>query len=211
VKLHIPSKRPDWDQGPKRQRNAWQTIAAKSQGVATPGNALSILGLALVAWGSARLYAGAWVASLLLIIAGRLFDVADGYVADLTKTKSLLGEAIDTTCDKTSVFLVVIVAFSIHALNPLLLAIVVLHQLYIGTFGFFWGQEYGLHTNQYGKLSMLVGWVAIVTDLISQHLGHNPLAYCVGLLTALTYVYLAAMSILTYHRELTSAMAKAAR
>lgn len=167
----------------------------------TPGNALSVLGFILVAGGSIRLYEGAWVMSLALIIGGRLLDVADGYVADLTQTKSITGELFDTLCDKGSVLVLITFAYSVHAFSLILLAIVFLHHLYTGIFGVVWGRRYQLHTNRYGKLAMLASWVAIITNVVSAQFKHNPVMYGLAALTIVVYVYFITMAIVTYHRE----------
>lgn len=202
VKVHIPGNKADWEQLPQQGRNVWQRAAAMSSGALTPGNALSIIGLGIVSWGAMRLYRGAWVTGLVLIIAGRLLDVADGYVADATKTKSLVGEAVDALCDKATIVIILTVTLATHTLNPVLLVIVFLHHLYTGVFGAIWGRRYQLHSSKVAKYAMFVSWVAIVAGIVGKHYSHTPLIYIPVDLLAIIYTCFAVAAIMSYHHEL---------
>ena len=202
MELHTPNKKPDWELRPQDQSTLFQRTAKASNGIITPGNFVSCLGLAIVAWGAARLYFGNWGLGVILIIIGRTLDIADGYVADFTKTKSRTGEAVDTTCDKATILIILTITFATHTLSPVLLAIVFLHNLYTGIFGAIWGRRYHLHSSSVAKLTMLVGWTAIIIGLVGERFHQNFWIHSISDLATVIYACFAIAAIISYHREL---------
>lgn len=100
MNLHRAEKVGDWEQIPHEKRNRWQKIAAKTKGIITPANFITLTGGVLVIDGLYDFAFGDKKMGVAKIIFGRALDVADGYVADKTGTKSPLGEAFDVTVDK---------------------------------------------------------------------------------------------------------------
>lgn len=96
--LHRVGKEPEWKG--VSQPNAFQVVAEATDGLVTPGNVVSGLGLGLVLDGLRRIRDGRTVLGLSEVTAGRLCDLADGAIAHKTGTKSPLGEALDATFDK---------------------------------------------------------------------------------------------------------------
>src|SRR6266446_5236311 len=119
--MHQAGESPDWTKVPPRNRNFWQQIAADTQGVGTPGNALSVLGFSLVVAGllvvaSRSLWEGTFLVGL-----GRIADLVDGVIAQRTGTKSPLGRLLDAGLDKAGALLALGVFAAVHVL-PIWLA-----------------------------------------------------------------------------------------
>ncbi len=98
--LHRTREKPDWEYVDKNDRNLFQRGAAWSHGIVTPANALSVLGLGLVNSGINDIREKKYKQGLIKIGSGRLLDIADGWVANKTGTKSPTGEAVDAIVDK---------------------------------------------------------------------------------------------------------------
>jgi phosphatidylglycerophosphate synthase len=161
MNLHTAHPDPDWKLVAAAKRNAWQRLAYATHGVVTPANALSVLGLLLVCWGAWRLYSGDRILGLGLVIAGRLADVADGYVAEVTGTKSRLGETVDVFCDKLALGVTLVALFAGRLAPWWFLALLTSCNLYLALFGLTAGRKYGLHPNRMAKIAMLAGWAAL--------------------------------------------------
>jgi phosphatidylglycerophosphate synthase/diacylglycerol kinase family enzyme len=163
VNLHRVGKRPDWQLVPSGQWNSWQRIAARTAGVVTPANVLSVAGIIIVGWGAAYLHQQSFLNGLFLVALGRLADVFDGIVAEVTGTKSPLGEALDAALDKLAILLVLVIFVEQNIIPlPALAAIVTLHVLIalLGVIAKLRKREF--HANQYGKLSMAAVWIALI-------------------------------------------------
>lgn len=207
MNLHTPRRKPDWEQKDASKINRWQRLAVASNGIITPGNLISISGVILVAIGAIRLYNGNWVLGLGLVVIGRVADLVDGYVAETTRTKSRLGEIVDTSCDKVGVFVLAITAVSAHLVPLLTLALIVAYNIYMAAFGIVWGRRYYLHTNRFGKNTMFVSWLAIITAIIHAELPNN-LTLTLSLLFAAIFVAVALVATYSYGQDLRKAAAK---
>lgn len=164
--LHTPHEKPDWVLGNADSVTMWQRVAIASRGIVTIGNVLSVSGLALVIWAAIELYNGNLALGLLLAVIGRLADIADGYAAEKTHTKSRLGEIVDTTCDKVGVFSIAVAVSLAHIIPLYIIASIAAYNLYLALFGIIWGRRYQLHTNKFGKLAMFVSWLVILTEVL---------------------------------------------
>lgn len=100
MNLHRANKKADWDEIPANERNVFQRIAAKTDGVVTPGNATSVVGAFTVASGLKDIYKGKTKRGIVKVGIGRVGDLVDGTVADKTGTKGPKGEATDAGIDK---------------------------------------------------------------------------------------------------------------
>jgi phosphatidylglycerophosphate synthase len=101
MKLHrIEARKADWERQPAETWNRWQRIAARTKGVATPGNYLTAQGTGVVLHGLYEIAQGRTALGVTELFFGRIHDLADGVAADKTGTKSPLGEAADATADK---------------------------------------------------------------------------------------------------------------
>lgn len=104
MNLHRTEKQPDWEKVPEEERTRVQRIAAKTNGIVTPGNITSVAGAVLVSRGLSDIKKGKTKRGLAKIFVGRVFDLVDGTVADKTGTKSPTGEAVDAGLDKAVMF-----------------------------------------------------------------------------------------------------------
>ena len=99
--LHrIENNQPDWQNSEKL--NFFQKIAKKSNSIVTPGNLTTSVGLGLVVYGSTKIGSNL-PESVGLVTVGRLADIADGMVANVSGTKSPLGEKLDAVADKIGI------------------------------------------------------------------------------------------------------------
>lgn len=101
MNLHLTNGDAQWRSVPEHQRNSFQRVAEETNGLATPGNAVSVAGGALVLSGLYDIAHGdKSFKGVFKIGAGRLADLIDGTVAEKTGTKCPTGEAVDAVVDK---------------------------------------------------------------------------------------------------------------
>lgn len=100
MNLHRTGNAPQWETVAPEDRNPFQQVAAATNGVITPANAVSAMGAGLVASGLKDIASGDITRGVVKVGAGRVADVVDGTTAEATGTKSPLGEAVDVVIDK---------------------------------------------------------------------------------------------------------------
>lgn len=163
MNLHRTNATPEWYNVTAADRNVWQRLAVATHGIATPGNAFTLLGLCLVLWGLGALLVGSYWLAGALVFAGRLCDLADGWAAEATKTKSPFGEIMDATADKIETIAAVI-AVLFAGLLPWWLALAVLAtQLLITAIAVMARRrKVALHPSRQGKIVMALIWVLLV-------------------------------------------------
>ena len=188
---------PDWSKLPPTQHNWWQRLAARTHGIITPGNAVSLFGASLVIYGLYLLSNESLAAGATALGAGRLADVADGWVAERTKTRSPLGEAVDASVDKVLIGVAVLMLLYLQLLPPLVGIILILHGAY-NSLLVIPAERVGvkLHPSQTGKLATFFAWSSVVLWVIDQHLSA---LICFGL-----FIILAALSSLNYTKQVIS-------
>lgn len=158
----------DWIAVPAAQRNAWQQVAARTHGIATPGNLVSLIGAALVGYGLWAVWQGDYGLGAVTIVLGRLADVLDGMVADHTQTKSPVGEGVDAATDKIELGITMAVLFAKGVLPLPVMSLMFLHAMYnsllaaaashVGT---------KLHPSSTGKLGAVFEWGSIGLYLLA--------------------------------------------
>lgn len=155
-------KRPDWAKVAKRHRNMWQRLASATKGIVTWANVVTVAGFALLVAGLVLLaqehyWPGFWV-----LLVSRLCDVADGWLAELTGTKSPLGEALDAGFDKLSVLLALII-LPAASIVPLwaVVALVLPHLAIAGVSAAALRHGKRLHPSGVGKVSMALLWFSL--------------------------------------------------
>lgn len=127
-----------------------------------------MLGLIIVLIGVWQLFTENIFIGTGLIVAGRLADIADGVVANRTKTKSPVGEAVDASVDKLEA-LIILVAVAALALAPIyVILLLALHHL-ANTALYILARKRGgrVHPNAIGKISTVLEWVALAGYIIS--------------------------------------------
>lgn len=162
MKLHRVNARPDWSTIAERRRNEWQRLAAMTRGVVTPPNVLTIVGLLIVLYGLFEISRQHFWLGFVALLVGRLCDVADGWVAERTHTKSPLGEILDATADKIGTFATVIVLYGVAVLPLWAVVALALPHAMIGAIATvaFWRNK-RLHPSRLGKISMMIAWLAV--------------------------------------------------
>ena len=163
MNLHRNTGTPDWEMIAVEERTAVQKLAAATKGIVTPPNFISVLGFGLVMYGLGALLQEAYWVGLIALGVGRLLDVVDGAVAQLTGTKSPLGELVDATIDKfgtlftIAVFYIAGISFwwliTALLLPQILISLIVLYKRI---------KNQKVHPTLSGKLSMGALWVALV-------------------------------------------------
>lgn len=155
----------------------WQRLAARTSGVVTPGNVITLLGLTLVGLGLI-VFEQHRLAGLLLIGVGRVADVADGMIAEATGTKSRLGEALDASADKLSLFAVLVVLIAQHVLIVWFVAPLGLQALVMVALSLIaHARRRTLHPVREGKITTTLAWIGLfavgVSALIRYSAPHN--------------------------------------
>ncbi len=172
MNLHRTTGKPDWASIEPASYTFAQKIAAFSKGIITPANIISIVGLALVFYGIALILEAHYWLGMFVIVAGRLLDIADGLVAEATKTKSPTGEIVDAVADKIGTFATIVVLFVVNVADWWTIAALLLPQVLIPLVIFYKRQRgIGVHPTRPGKLSMALVWVGIAGLLILKALG----------------------------------------
>ncbi len=162
MKLHRASRKPDWEKLRVRHRNYWQRLAASTNGIVTPGNAVSLAGLVLVLLGLVDLYYNHTWRGLILIVAGRVLDIVDGMVAEETGTKSPVGEAVDASIDKLEIAAALPVLVITNILLPwqaVLIALIHLTNAVLSIMAK--AQHKIMHTSRTGKYATTLQWSAL--------------------------------------------------
>lgn len=162
MNLHRTGEAPQWETVEPEDRNIFQKVAAKTNGVLTPGNVISVAGAYLVASGLRDIAKGKHTKGIIKVGAGRVLDVGDGIAAEATGTKSPLGEAVDVIIDKGETFIGTPVVVS-AGIVPKIEAVPIVAQnaANIVFSGIARRRGVSLHPSKEGKLTMFGGWMVI--------------------------------------------------
>jgi phosphatidylglycerophosphate synthase len=203
MNLHRASHIPDWEQIPQEKRNSWQKAAAATGGIATPANCVTLLGLLLVFFGLWLVARDEFLGGAFVLATGRLCDIADGWMAAVTGTKSSFGEAFDAVADKVGTFLTLLVFFVAAVAPRWAIFLLVLPQL-IGSVVIllYRRRQIRLHPTRAAKTGMALAWISLLgftlargTDLQSP----NPFTVLAGILAGIS-VLLSTYAIAGYVR-----------
>jgi phosphatidylglycerophosphate synthase len=160
--MHRVGKRADWQKVANRQRNPWQRLADKTSGVITIGNALTIIGFALVVAGLAALAREHYWLAVGLLFVGRSCDLLDGWAASMTGTKSPLGEKLDAGFDKLATVLTLTVLLLIGIVPWLAVALIAVPHIAIAAVSaMVLSRGKLLHPSRWGKNSMAAAWLSL--------------------------------------------------
>jgi phosphatidylglycerophosphate synthase len=169
MQLHRTTGKPDWADTTPAQRNISQRLAAATSGIVTPGNLTTALGFAAVLYGLWLISGQHYIVGGAILAFGRLCDIADGWLAESTHTKSPLGELLDASIDKIGTVLTIIVYATAHVAPLWLLTALLLPHVIISVITFVQLQRNRkIHPSRIGKLSMAAAWVSLVGLLIAR-------------------------------------------
>jgi phosphatidylglycerophosphate synthase len=198
----------DWDTIATEQRNRWQAIASRTGGFVSPGNIITVIGGLLVAAGLILLayQQNTWLAVALLLL-GRLADLADGWTADRTGTKSPVGETFDAVIDKLELLGAVVVLWATALLPDVVFAALLLHVAYnSGLSVVERTRGRGLHPSRSGKLAAALEWIVIPLYVVDagNHVrgGWHTVVFGSASILFVVIICLALVSSLDYTRQL---------
>jgi phosphatidylglycerophosphate synthase len=199
--LHRADSRPDWELIPKKRWNMWQKTAARSKGLLTPSNFLTLIGLVVVLFGLLRMHEDSFVLGTVALALGRLCDIADGLVASFTGTKSPLGESFDAVVDKIGTLLTLVVFF-VDAIAPRWVVILLVLPQIAGSVIVLLARrrQTRLHPTRAAKTGMALAWLSLLGFALSQSVtGHvsTNLSILSGILT-LVSVTLSSYAVIGY-------------
>ena len=160
----------DCDQIPAEKMSLLQQIAARTAGLLTLPNLITMLGGSFVIYSLFQLHGDISheniISATIFIIFGRLLDIADGYAAEWTKTKSPFGEALDESVDKIALFLVAIVLLVKQLVPSWVLYVMLAHGLFnviLTIIALLRKRRF--YPSFLGKLAVWFEWVAITAFL----------------------------------------------
>lgn len=191
----------DWDNIPESKLTSLQKLAKNTHGIATISNLLSVSGLIIVIFGLIEIYNLNWTIGLIAVAIGRSFDAIDGFIASKTGTKSRLGEAFDTTCDKLGILGFLITASLMSSFSAFLIFILLVHHSYVALYGLLFGRKHNIHPKKVGKLAMLFSWIAIIVSIANASAGDNSILNALTITFTAIYSAFAMASIYAYSQE----------
>ncbi|GAC1388050.1 MAG: CDP-alcohol phosphatidyltransferase family protein [Candidatus Saccharimonadales bacterium] len=164
MQLHRSKNKPDWATVSRRQYNGWQSLAMRTYGIITPGNLLTTIGFLIVLLGLVFINQQQYILGGVALAVGRLCDIADGWLAQETDTKSPLGELFDATADKVCTFMTLIVIV-ITKIAPLwIIVLIAIPHVLISIIAIIAALRHNrLHPSKIGKISMALAWLCLVS------------------------------------------------
>lgn len=157
--------------------NGWQKLAVWSKGLLTPGNLASLAGGISALYGLWIIVDGQTVEGLAFLAAGRIADVADGLIAESTKTKSPIGETVDASIDKVVVGATLLVLGAISLVPWIIIVIAALQNIanvIISVVAKL--RDKVIHPSRIGKVSAAFIWTTMILyplgDFLKQE-GHS--------------------------------------
>lgn len=210
MNLHRASNKPEWEPVPAAKRNRWQKAAARTRGILTPPNVVTVIGAVVALLGLILLLRHSFWLGGSLVMVGRLLDIVDGWLAQRTGTKSPLGEMMDASVDKIVTGLTIIVGFIIPLASWWLLVLILLPQaIVVIIVAIARARRAHFHPTRPGKTSMFLLWVSLVGFVVVKALGYawpQPLAVLIDL-TAISSAIVGFFAAWQYARQ----VAKSAR
>jgi phosphatidylglycerophosphate synthase len=162
MNLHRSDSNPDWTDVKPTDRTVWQNVAVNTRGIVTPPNIITVIGLGLVIIGLMFVMQRQDWIGIGLIIVGRLLDLVDGWLAELTQTKSPVGELFDAAADKIGTILTIIVFYAALLAPWWLLTAMLLPHIIISVISLqARRQKKQLHPSRLGKVSLAALWVGL--------------------------------------------------
>jgi phosphatidylglycerophosphate synthase len=160
--MHELHKRAEWYPVPEAKRTGVQRLAARTQGVITPANGISLVGAVITIIGLTLFYQQRYSIGLLLVGVGRICDILDGQIARKTHTSSPFGEGLDAGFDKLVVLIACILLVASHVLPwELAVVLLILQSVIAGLALVVRHDGTGIHPTRVGKYAMFGLWMAI--------------------------------------------------
>jgi phosphatidylglycerophosphate synthase len=160
--LHT-ARQADWEKDSKKPKNIWQKVASRSHGLLTPANIASVIGGVLAIYGLWIIMDGDTVRGLVFLTIGRIADIADGVIAEYTRTKSPLGEMIDASIDKLVVAAALIVLGALELVPWVIIVIIALQNVANVLISIIAKlRQKTLHPSRLGKVSAAFSWATII-------------------------------------------------
>ncbi len=210
MQLHYATNRADWEAVPEPSRNRWQRLAARSHGVATPGNAVSLVGIVLVLAGLIIVSIENFWQGIGLILVGRVADILDGTIAARTGTKGPVGEVVDATFDKLAAIVVLAVFVALHWIPTVPVLCIALHVTTNSALAVTARvRRVELHSGAVGKFATVGAWAILLMFPVARVADHLDLgtlyagAMVVAYVLTIVFVGLAAKAILEYYQQAT--------
>lgn len=162
MNLHRHSGKAEWEDIALAKRNYWQRLAVRTNGAITPPNAATSIGLIISSVGVYLLLTEQYVIAATFLAIGRIFDIIDGYLAELTGTKSPFGEGFDAVADKIVVFLVLLALITTQAAPLWAVTIIAVPQI-ITVFVVRKKRKQNIqsHPSVSGKYGVALSWLAL--------------------------------------------------
>jgi phosphatidylglycerophosphate synthase len=180
-------------------------MAAKTNGVLTPSNAVTMLGFGLVIWGFVDIAAKQYWLGLALVLIGRLADLLDGWLAQITATKSPIGEFLDATVDKLCGLVALIVLYATGIVPRWVLLAIFLPQIAISlvaVIDFIGKRGRQHHPALAGKISMALSWITLGGFVfLKADDSSNNIARALLELCSLVAAWLGIQALLVYRHE----------
>lgn len=191
MNLHRTSNKPQWKKVHPSTYKFFQKLAAATNGIVTPANLITVVGLGLVMYGLLLVLQEHFLLGIILVGLGRLFDIFDGAVAEVTRTKSPLGEICDAVADKIGTLLTIAVLFIAQIAAWWIILALIIPQGFISILIFYKRNKgIGVHPTLQGKLSMATAWVGILGLLATKAAGD------IAILVVIAYGCIAASFVL---------------
>jgi phosphatidylglycerophosphate synthase len=119
--------------------------------------------LLLVAFGLVLIAGGRLWLGLALVGIGRICDILDGAAAEVTGTKSPLGEALDASFDKIEAFAALIILAAVGALPWGVAVAVLAHNIFVAAVSLVARyRRLRIHPLAAGKITGFIEWIAIM-------------------------------------------------
>lgn len=195
-------RRADWYSLSDKERTPVQRLAARSYGLITPANGISMLGLVLTITGLALFYSRQYIIGLSFVGAGRICDIIDGHVARKTRTSSPFGEGLDAAFDKIMVVAACTVLMWLGVLPVVVGVAVLVLQLTVAGLALAVRHDgRGLHPVRIGKYAMFGLWLVIGLFMLAHILptnGWSQIAWIVAFISSLAVLMAEAQALREY-------------
>jgi cardiolipin synthase (CMP-forming) len=163
-----------------------------------------VAGLALAIFGGVLVLQKHYLLGAVLLAIGRLCDIADGWAAERTGTKSNFGAMLDAGADKLATIFILIVLVAAHILPLLAALLIILVQgiiLFPSVIAVI--RNIPIRPAVSGKLGMAATWLAVLSYVTGMMFDSIPGAMFrfIGLLMVIVALVLSSHAATTYFKD----------